>query len=81
MRMSWQTLRSVHKSPGIFRVLIRTFLQPRVAEIRSTLEARSAQIKKLRSKVDNVEDEVRGHHCSVYSGIYDSLATPAESRA
>ena len=29
-------------------------------EIKSTIEARNAQIRKLRLKVDNVEDEVSG---------------------
>lgn len=48
-------------------------LQPRVAEIKSTLEARGAQIKKLRSKVDNVEDEVRGHHSSWHICIVAEL--------
>lgn len=41
--------------------MLLALLQPRVADIKSTLEARAAQIKKLRSKVDNVEDEVKGH--------------------
>lgn len=34
------------------------FLQPRVTDIKSTINARGAKIKKIASKIDNVEDEV-----------------------
>lgn len=38
-------------------------IEPRVAEIKSTVEARSTQIKKLTKKVDNVEDEIYRDFC------------------
>ena len=39
-------------------------MQPREVEIKGAINSRSAKIEKLRSQVDNVEDDVRNN--SVY---------------
>ncbi len=44
-------------------------LQPRMSEIRNTIQARSAQINKLRSKVDGVEDEVGSAHACTLCNV------------
>ena len=47
-------------------------LQPREAEIKNVIKSRSAQIDKLRSKVDSLEDDVSYGLYSLCMHIHDS---------